>query len=213
MIGQVVYGRGKSRKERIRGALFYTVYLPRQGWLSPCRRARRWRELRKNGVRFALFPPELREEAARFGVRPVSVAPLRRALMDQLVGRGGCVRLAAHRVDGDVQRAALLLSRRYRHVVLDVGPGQEDLSRLLYRRFGVAGGSGKDWEMTVTFRDEAEKGRAIYLGEGCAAYQRITYRLADEQADEPDEAWLGALFLAGSLKKDELCVKSVDFNA
>lgn len=213
MLGHAVYGRGRAGRVTENGLVLYRVYLKKEGLFAPFWRKKQWKIMRRRGVRFAIFPPELGAEAAACGIRPFSVAPLRRALLGQLVGRGRCACLRADGVDGDVERAALLLAKRYRYVMLDVGRGEEDLTALLYRRFGVGRCAAGQPEMTVTFRDERPVGPAVCLGERCGEYQSACYEIEGWTGENIPEAYLCALFLAGKRKKEELCVKSLVSNA
>ncbi len=209
MLGHAVYGRGRMEKASVHEVPVCKVYLKKTGFLAAYLRSRQWKALRRQGVRFAIFPRELRAEAAQFGIRPFSVAPLRRALLGQLVGRGECARLSAGYADHDVETAAILLTRRYRYVSLDVSRGEDGLSTMLYRRFGVAQGACGAPEITVSFYDEIPAGHTICLGERCGDYQVLCCEVKDWAAENVPEEYLCALFLAGKLKKEDICVKTL----
>lgn len=104
------------------------------------------RRLRKLGVTQAVLPADFAfgQELGRWGVRPVSTLPLRRALaadwVDSLVpeGAGTHVAVSAAALTGEAVRTVTELSLRHRYVYLDVPHGGEELCRSLRREYGVS---------------------------------------------------------------------------
>ena len=106
------------------------------------------KRLRKLGVNRAVLPAAFPygRELARWGIRPVSTLPLRRALAADWVrwalaerGAGGArVAVCADRLTGEVVRTVTELCLRHRYVLLDVPYGGEELCRQLRREYGVS---------------------------------------------------------------------------
>lgn len=220
MYGYVVEGQAGSMVCRqILGMWFWRLTLPAEGAFCSLRRRRWWRKLQSAGVRRAVLPAHLTAEGVRWGIEPVEVYSLRRALLPQILDRcpslsGKTVRLAAPYVTAAVGAAAEVLARRARYVDLQVGQGGEALAAHLQRRYGLAVGAVGTVALTVDF-GSGSLGRCIYLGEDCAARQQVVYHVEKlaSVGVEPQEQLLSALFGAGYLEKEEIQVKTIRFNA
>ena len=220
MYGYVVEGQAGSMVCRqILGMWFWCLTLPAEGAFCSLRRRRWWRKLQSAGVRRAVLSDHLTAEGVRWGIEPVEVYTLRRALLPKLLDHcpslsGKSVRLAAPYVTAAVGAAAEVLARRARYVDLQVGQGGEALALYLQRRYGLAVGAVGTVALTVDFGG-GSLGRCIALGEDCAARQQVVYH-AEKLASvgvEPQEQLLSALFGAGYLEKEEIQVKTILFNA
>ena len=220
MYGNVMEGQAGSMDCRqILGMWFWRLTLPVGGSFLGLRRRRWWHRLQKAGVRRAVLPDHLTAEGVRWGIEPVEVCSLRRALLPQILDRcpaltGKTVRLAAPYVTAAVGSAAEVLAQRARYVDLQVGRGGEALALHLQRRYGLAVGAVGTVALTVDFGD-GSIGRCIYLGEDCAARQQVVYHVEKlaSVGVEPQEQLLSALFGAGYLEKEEIQVKTIRFNA
>ena len=220
MYGYVVEGQAGSMVcQQILGMWFWCLTLPAEGVFCSLRRRRWWRKLQSAGVRRAVLPDHLTAEGVRWGIEPVEVYTLRRALLPQILDRcsslsGKSVRLAAPYVTVAVGEAAEVLAQRARYVDLQVERGGEALALHLQREFGLAVGAVGTVALTVDF-GSGSLGRSIYLGEDCAARQQVVYHAEKLAAAgiEPQEQLLSALFGAGYLEKEEIQVKTIRFNA
>ena len=220
MYGYVVEGQAGSMDCRqILGMWFWCLMLPAEGAFCSLRRRRWWRRLQNAGVRRAVLPDHLAAEGMRWGIEPVEVCSLRRAMLPQILDRcpslsGKAVRLAAPYVTAAVGAAAEVLAQRARYVDLQVGQGGEALAAYLQRRYGLAVGAVGTVALTVDF-GSGSIGRCIALGEDCAAYQQVVYHAEKLAAAgvEAQEQLLSALFGAGYLEKEEIQVKTILFNA
>lgn len=173
------------------------------------------RRLYAPGVRRGVFEDEnMAVLAARCGIAPVPVLPLRLALLDQLLdalcidglpaaavylhcGRGG---------EAAARQAAAVLARRVRYIRLDEGD-PAGLTDLLLRRWGISpGDGGLTPALTVcTGRDApAADGPVLYLTDDCARVQSVTY--ASPSLPEP---LLAALTAADKCQPSEIHVASV----
>ncbi len=173
------------------------------------------RRLYASGVRRGVFEDEnMAALAARCGIAPVPVLPLRLALLDQLLdalcidglpaaavylhcGRGG---------EAAARQAAAVLARRARYIRLDEGD-PAGLTDLLLRRWGVSpGDGGLTPALTVcTGRDAPTiDGPVLYLTDDCARVQSVTY--ASPSLPEP---LLAALTAADKCQPSEIHVASV----
>ena len=220
MYGYVVEGQAGSMECRqILGMWFWCLTLPAGGTFLGLRRRRWWRKLQSAGVRRAVLPDHLTVEGVRWGIEPVEVYSLRRALLPKLLDHcpaltGKTVRLVAPYVTAAVGAAAEVLAQRARYVDLQVGQGGEARAAHLQRRYGLAVGAVGTVALTVDF-GSGSLGRCIALGEDCAARQQVVYH-AEKLASvgvEPQEQLLSALFGAGYLEKEEIQVKTIRFNA
>ena len=172
------------------------------------------RQLHDTGVRRGVFETAaLAALAARQGIDPVPVLPLRLALLDGMLDAlcgdalsraavclrcGGGGEEAAH-------RAASVLARRARYIRLEGrDPG---LSALLLRRWGVSNGDGGlPVALTVCTGHRAPPvdGPVLYLTDDCARVQEVAY-------SDPalPETLLAALVEAGKWQPSEIRVASV----
>ena len=163
---------------------------------------------------------ELEAEAARWGLEPIAVQELRLALLPRLLDLQGDLRratalLRADCVTADVYRAAAVLAGRVRYLTLAVGGGEEALARALRQRFGLCTGSVERPAVTVSFGGAPEDGGTICLGQDCRRWQRVTYGLAEDMPGPwpVSEQLLAVLFQAGEIKKEQIQVKTIAFNA
>lgn len=221
MYGYVRSGRdGGGEYRQIGGMWFYCLTLPVRGAFCALRRRKLWRKMQKAGVRRAVLPRELRDEAAQWGVEAVEVFSLRRAVFGQLLDccpplQGKTVRLTAPYVSAAVGEAAEVLAQRARYVDLQVGRGGEELSAHLQRRYGLAVGAVGPVVLTVRFDSGVGWGKSLHLGEDCEEHESVRYhvpRLAAEGI-EAEEQLLSALLMGGYVKKEEIVVKSITSNA
>lgn len=184
------------------------------GFLARRRAAKYLRRLYEAGVRRGVFDTAaLAALAARQGIDPVPVLPLRLSLLDGLLDAlcgdtlsraAVCLRCG---VGGEeaAHRAASVLARRARYIRLEGrDPG---LSALLLRRWGVSpGDGGLPVALTVCTGHSAGSvdGPALYLTGDCARVQTVTY------SDPPlPETLLAALVEAGKWQTSEIHVASV----
>ena len=178
--------------------------------------------LRRAGIRQGIWPAAL-PCGMRPELHPVEIYTLRRALMPQLIGqaarqKGICLPQAAVRLTADgaelsVYYAARLLAERARYLQLDVGLGQQALEQWLWQRYGLSCG-GEEAVMEVSFR-RGRAGDALLLGQDSRRQQVEYLTPPDLQIPEGEdrEPLLAALFAAGRVKKAEIQVKSVQFDA
>ncbi len=227
MLGWVVWKEqgGTPRVERchvnevpfwkLEGAAPHSVW---QRWLW----RRGLRQLQRLGVRSVAaqgpVPPELLK---RFFLRPVDPAPLRLALLPQLLDyvqstwqiplHQTAVRLCSRQADTVVEQAAHLLAQRVRYLHLEGNAGQDSLARQLQWRYGLAGGgAAPSWEVCIGCQGSGEV-PAIHLGEECAQRQKVEMNC--EKIPQADEQLLAALFQAGKPVIEEIRIKSVEFFA
>ncbi|MBR5571810.1 MAG: hypothetical protein IKV99_04125 [Oscillospiraceae bacterium] len=217
MYGYIEEGtRGSMERRQILGMWLVHVTLPTEGAFCRIRRRRMWRALQRAGVRRAVMTAAVTEESARWGIAPVEVFPLRRALLPQLLDllppmQGKTAALTALGLTTDVETAACELARRCRYLRVEMGRGREELARRLYCRFGLTVGGAGSPTVTVCFHGTAA-GRCLCLGEDCAAYQEVAYRVEEleKRGIMVQEMLLAALFEGGYLPKEAICVKSID---
>lgn len=202
-------------RQQIGGVWFAVATVPQKGFLARYHRRRALRGLHRTGVTRCILPPEMTEEAAGFGLQPVAVCGLRRALLPQLLDMQGDLRrstalLRAGYVSRAVYDAALVMARRVRYLALDTGGGTEMLARELRQRLGLCTGGMGQPAVTVSFGG-APSGKTICLGEDCRRYQQLEYSLTGEKlgAWPLSEQLLAALFEAGEIKKEEIHVKTI----
>ena len=216
MYGYIEQGnKGSVERRQILGMWFAAATLPTEGLLCRFHRRRVWRALQKMGVRRAVMDGGLMDEAQQWGVAPVEVFPLRRALLPQLLDllpslQGKTAALTAPCLTTDVETAACELARRGRYLRLEMERGGETLAAILYRRFGLTAGGVGEAALTVSFLGRAE-GRSLYLGEDCGAYQEVTYEVEtpEKEGIKPQEMLLAALFEEGYLPKEAILVKTI----
>lgn len=155
------------------------------------------------------MPQTLDAEAAHWGISPIEVLPLRLALLDEMLDlctgvRCGTAALYAGYADADVCRAAEILARRARYVVLYIEDGGEMLAQELRCRYGLCVGGVGVPAVILDFTG-AVKG-AVRLDEmGEAAYEVDSKPMPERLA--------AALFAAQALQKEEIQIKSLPRNA
>ena len=212
MVAYVEIGSGKMDVVTVRGAALLRCPVPAgEGWLAKRRRSRRFRALRRRGIRFAILPPEYAVEAKKWDVRPVDPVPVRQmAGLRMLEGRRGTLAaLRAPRLSPAVETAAVALCRGFRYVRLSV-PGGEALAYGLLRHFGVGGAPPGAATLTVSFGGPPEAEGELCLGEDCTRFQAVAYAHVDGLAPLPQsEALLYVLWQAGAVKGDEIVIKSI----
>ena len=169
-------------------------------------------------------------QLAKYGVRPVSTLPLRRALaadwaraaMEERGLSGGSARLAvtAAQLTGELVRTVTELSLRCRYVLLDLPYGGEELCRQLRREYGVSLLLGPEKEqlegaeVLLLFDDRQDLSRKnqavlpLYEGAEDALPHLVLPPALEEQlpagADRPQ--LLAALQEAGVLRAGQIAV-------
>ena len=182
------------------------------GFFARRRAAAYLRRLYASGIRRGVFEDE--RMAARYGIDPIPVLPLRLALLDRLLdalcidglpaaavylrcGRGG---------EAAARQAAAVLARRVRYIRLDEGD-PAGLTDLLLRRWGISpGDGGLTPALTVCTGHDASAvtGPVLYLTDDCARVQSVTY--GSPSLPEP---LLAALTAADKCQPSEIHVASV----
>lgn len=172
--------------------------------------------LRREGVRFALFPPDypLVPLFVRRGVEPPPLAPLYQAAAPNVVRRylsrrgvdpkDAMVAFAAARAVPELVRCVTALCGEIRYIALCVPDGGEDFALALRREFGVAARVGAADalprpDLTVVFDDTRVPDHALYLDE------RLTVAFDDPRPN----ALLALLHRAGALDAASLGVVTV----
>lgn len=194
---------------------------------------RRWQRRRfdrllkcmaQRDVRQAIAPPHLAENCCAVGIKLISDAPLRQAMMESLLDcfcrqngldiHCGAVRLCAQRANQTAWRAADLLATKARYVSLAVGMGQNEISHWLRREYGLSAGEGKRHTIMQICCDDAkgENIPTLWLGHGCEKHQRVTYRVNEpwRSCVEETPALLSVLFEEGKLPVEAIDIKSVE---
>ncbi len=185
------------------------------GFFARRRAATYLRHLYASGIRRGVFEDErMAAMAARYGIDPIPVLPLRLALLDRLLdalcidglpaaavylrcGRGG---------EAAARQAAAVLARRVRYIRLDEGD-PAGLTELLLRRWGISpGDGGLTPALTVCTGHDASAvtGPVLYLTDDCARVQSVTY--GSPSLPEP---LLAALTAADKCQPSEIHVASV----
>lgn len=185
------------------------------GFFARRRAAAYLRHLYASGIRRGVFEDErMAAMAARYGIDPIPVLPLRLALLDRLLdalcidglpaaavylrcGRGG---------EAAARQAAAVLARRVRYIRLDEGD-PAGLTDLLLRRWGISpGDGGLTPALTVCTGHDASAvtGPVLYLTDDCARVQSVTY--GSPSLPEP---LLAALTAADKCQPSEIHVASV----
>lgn len=235
MLGYVSEERGRGAgRIRLNKALccqvpFLTMEITgREGILRRHRVQRGWQEMYRCGVRRAVMPLHLTEEAACWGIAPVEEAALRRTMLPELLSwlendrkiylQQGTVCLRASCADRAVMEAAELLAQRARYLVLQIDRGQETLETHLRREFGLSSRAGGRPMAEVCFGAEAGTAPTIFIGRGCAGQQRVEWCLREEWRErilpwEPSPQLLAALFQEDALPASAISVKSIGFHA
>ena len=137
--------RPALERRTVAGTALWVLEGDLDGGLLPSRRLRRWtRRLAECGVSHAALPPGREGDFAP--LRPVLPDGLRLALLPQLLDAlapaGDTALLLADCADSRALLAAQVLARRFRHLRLETGAGQEALERQLLRQLGLTTGGG-----------------------------------------------------------------------
>ena len=180
--------------------------------------------LREAGIREGAWAEDL-PSWGQMDLRPVDIAPLRRAVLPSLLAcafhqkrlspGSASVRLTAPGTSLPVYGAAQLLAERVRYLHLAAGCGQQALEDWLLRRYGLACG-GAAPSLEVSLCPDAPPS-ALLLGEGCRC-QPVEYILPPTLRDSvppgiEGECLLAALHRQGRLPASELAVKRIHFGA
>ena len=222
MYGYIRQGRRTALTRELIGGVPFQVLTVGTGPLRRVRTRRLLRRLARQGVSAAVFEDGAwRETAARYGIRPVPVGPLRLAKLGELLDAvcpalsGKTVRLCTGEDGSAARRAARVLVKRARYVAAEP-PGQAALEQWLLARYGVAAGCGGQTPAVTVWcgtAGEERDGAAVYLGEDCAARQEVRYAAAGLGPWPVSEQLLAALFAAGRWEPSQIHVVSVTSRA
>ena len=213
MYGYIRQGRRTALTRELIGGVAFQVLTVGTGPL---------RRLARQGVSAAVFEDGVwREAAARYGIRPVPVGPLRLAKLGELLDAvcpalsGKTARLCTGEDGSTARRAARVLVKRARYVAAEP-PGQAALEQWLLARYGVAAGCGGQTPAVTVWcgmAGEERDGAAVYLGEDCTARQEVRYAAAGLGPWPVSEQLLAALFAAGRWEPSQIHVVSVTSRA
>ena len=230
MLGYLIWhGAGRPRatpERRAIGGAPFLVLEARGGERRVRRRVRRAvAEMAADGVRRFVLDPTW-PAAWREGLPQGEEQELRRALLPKLLDwlseheelhlGGATVEISAPRADRPVWEAARLLSRRCRYLRLRMD-GADELSRDLWRRYGISAGEGGGRAaLEICFGQPAGDGPALLLGPGCGERQRADYLLPEPLAERVRPYSLtpqltAALWMCGAVKTEEIRVNSLYF--
>ena len=222
MYGYIRQGRRTALTRELIGGVPFQVLTVGTGPLRRVRARRLLRRLARQGVRAAVFEDGAwREAAARYGIRPVPVGPLRLAKLGELLDAvcpalsGKTARLCTGEDGSTARRAARVLVKRARYVAAEP-PGQAALEQWLLARYGVAAGCGGQTPAVTVWcgmAGEERDGAAVYLGEDCTARQEVRYAAAGLGPWPVSEQLLAALFAAGRWEPSQIHVVSVTSRA
>lgn len=222
MYGYIRQGRRTALTRELIGGVPFQVLTVGTGPLRRVRARRLLRRLARQGVSAAVFEDGAwREAAARYGIRPVPVGPLRLAKLGELLDAvcpalsGKTVRLCTGEDGSTARRAARVLVKRARYVAAEP-PGQAALEQWLLARYGVAAGCGGQTPAVTVWcgmAGEERNGAAVYLGEDCTARQEVRYAAAGLGPWPVSEQLLAALFAAGRWEPSQIHVVSVTSRA
>ena len=222
MYGYIRQGRRTALTRELIGGVPFQVLTVGTGPLRRVRARRLLRRLARQGVSAAVFEDGAwRETAARYGIRPVPVGPLRLAKLGELLDAvcpalsGKTARLCTGEDGSTARRAARVLVKRARYVAAEP-PGQAALEQWLLARYGVAAGCGGQTPAVTVWcgmAGEERDGAAVYLGEDCTARQEVRYAAAGLEPWPVSEQLLAALFAAGRWEPSEIHVVSVTSRA
>ena len=222
MYGYIRQGRRTALTRELIGGVPFQVLTVGTGPLRRVRARRLLRRLARQGVSAAVFEDGAwREAAARYGIRPVPVGPLRLAKLGELLDAvcpalsGKTVRLCTGEDGSAARRAARVLVKRARYVAAEP-PGQAALEQWLLARYGVAAGCGGQTPAVTVWcgiAGEERDGAAVYLGEDCTARQEVRYAAAGLGPWPVSEQLLAALFAAGRWEPSQIHVVSVTSRA
>lgn len=222
MYGYIRQGRRTALTRELIGGVAFQVLTVGTGPLRRVRARRLLRRLAGQGVSAAVFEDGAwREAAARYGIRPVPVGPLRLAKLGELLDAvcpalsGKTARLCTGEDGSTARRAARVLVKRARYVAAEP-PGQAALEQWLLARYGVAAGCGGQTPAVTVWcgmAGEERDGAAVYLGEDCTARQEVRYAAAGLGPWPVSEQLLAALFAAGRWEPSQIHVVSVTSRA
>lgn len=222
MYGYIRQGRRTALTGELIGGVPFQVLTVGTGPLRRVRARRLLRRLARQGVSAAVFEDGAwREAAARYGIRPVPVGPLRLAKLGELLDAvcpalsGKTARLCTGEDGSTARRAARVLVKRARYVAAEP-PGQAALEQWLLARYGVAAGCGGQTPAVTVWcgmAGEERDGAAVYLGEDCTARQEVRYAAAGLGPWPVSEQLLAALFAAGRWEPSQIHVVSVTSRA
>lgn len=222
MYGYIRQGRRTALTRELIGGVPFQVLTVGTGPLRRVRARRLLRCLARQGVSAAVFEDGAwREAAARYGIRPVPVGPLRLAKLGELLDAvcpalsGKTARLCTGEDGSTARRAARVLVKRARYVAAEP-PGQAALEQWLLARYGVAAGCGGQTPAVTVWcgmAGEERDGAAVYLGEDCTARQEVRYAAAGLGPWPVSEQLLAALFAAGRWEPSQIHVVSVTSRA
>lgn len=225
MLGWIICGEERRvtlERQTVCGVSFWLLRAPhRRRWLAARAFTAALREMARQDVHRVVVQGGEVPELALFGMTAVEPWPLRRALLPQLLDwaerewqlplRTSAVLLSADSSGADTCRAAKLLCRRARYVLLDTGVGQAELEAQLRSTEGLGVGGGKP-VLEVCLRAEPCGGvPTLLLGRGCAARQRL--ELTAPGPENREESLLCALFQAEKLPIGEIHIRFVEFRA
>lgn len=222
MYGYIRQGRRTEVTRELIGGVPFQVLTVGTGPLRRVRARRLLRRLARQGVSAAVFEDGAwREAAARYGIRPVPVGPLRLAKLGELLDTvcpalsGKTARLCTGEDGSTARRAARVLVKRARYVAAEP-PGQAALEQWLLARYGVAAGCGGQTPAVTVWcgmAGEERDGAAVYLGEDCTARQEVRYAAVGLGPWPVSEQLLAALFAAGRWEPSQIHVVSVTSRA
>lgn len=222
MYGYIRQGRRTALTRELIGGVPFQVLTVGTGPLRRVRARRLLRRLARQGVSAAVFEDGAwREAAARYGIRPVPVGPLRLAKLGELLDAvcpalsGKTARLCTGEDGSTARRAARVLVKRARYVAAEP-PGQAALEQWLLARYGVAAGCGGQTPAVTVWcgiAGEERDGAAVYLGEDCTARQEVRYAAVGLGPWPVSEQLLAALFAAGRWEPSQIHVVSVTSRA
>lgn len=222
MYGYIRQGRRTALTRELIGGVAFQVLTVGTGPLRRVRARRLLRRLARQGVSAAVFEDGAwREAAARYGIRPVPVGPLRLAKLGELLDAvcpalsGKTARLCTGEDGSTARRAARVLVKRARYVAAEP-PGQAALEQWLLARYGVAAGCGGQTPAVTVWcgmAGEERDGAAVYLGEDCTARQEVRYAAVGLGPWPVSEQLLAALFAAGRWEPSQIHVVSVTSRA
>lgn len=222
MYGYIRQGRRTALTRELIGGVPFQVLTVGTGPLRRVRARRLLRRLARQGVSAAVFEDGAwREAAARYGIRPVPVGPLRLAKLGELLDAvcpalsGKTARLCTGEDGSTARRAARVLVKRARYVAAEP-PGQAALEQWLLARYGVAAGCGGQTPAVTVWcgmAGEERDGAAVYLGEDCTARQEVRYAAAGLGPWPVSEQLLAVLFAAGRWEPSQIHVVSVTSRA
>lgn len=155
-------------RRKVLGGTFLTLHFGQSEAFPSLRAARAARQMRRYGVRRAVFPVDFPYTSAFLhqGVLPIDPLPLRRALCADFVCRRmeqlgipttrAVIAIGGDRMTPEMTETVKRLARAYRYVMLAVPEGGEDLAASLRREYGIA-------LILKPARDQLERADALVL--------------------------------------------------